>query len=132
MSELGSFASEAIRQMNPIRKGEFAFCRLTHSEYESTHLRPLCFFREDEGVTVILPVPEARAHGFSVVWIGTQITLSVNTSLDGVGFLAAVAIELAQAGIAVNAFSPISHDDLFVKPSDADLAMTVLCEMMKR
>jgi hypothetical protein len=54
------------------------------------------------------------------------ITLTVHSSLDGVGFLAAVTARLADAGIAVNAVSAFYHDHLFVPESRAEQALRLL------
>lgn len=57
-----------------------------------------------------------------------MITLSIHSSLDAVGFIAAVAGKLAQHGISVNPISAYYHDDLFVPSETADRAMKVLAE----
>ena len=43
-----------------------------------------------------------------------MITLDVHSSLESVGFLAAVSARLAAAGIPCNAVSAFHHDHLFV------------------
>ncbi len=115
--------------MEPIRGSDYAFCQIDEPTYRTTPVVPLAMFREEEGITVIYPVTEADNLRFPVAWVGTLITLNVNSSLDAVGFLARITNQLASANISVNAFSPISHDHLFVKPEDADRTMEILHKM---
>jgi uncharacterized protein len=46
--------------------------------------------------------------------------------LEAVGFMAAIATQLAQQGISTNPVSAFYHDHLFIPASDADKAMVVL------
>ncbi len=55
-----------------------------------------------------------------------MITLNIHSSLDAVGFLAAITTRLAAAGMGVNPVSGYFHDHLFVPADRADEAMTVL------
>jgi hypothetical protein len=54
------------------------------------------------------------------------ITLTVHSSLEAVGFLAAVTVPLAEAGISVNAVSAFHHDHLFVPVERAEDAQLLL------
>ena len=118
-----------IRNMQPVRGPDYAFCQVDEPTYKATAVTPLAMFREAEGVTVIFPLTEVDKLRFPVTWVGTLITLNVNSSLDAVGFIAKITSELASANISVNAFSPVSHDHLFVKPDDADSTMEILRKM---
>lgn len=119
-----------IQNMSPVRGNEYAFCQIDEKAYRSLPYIPLAMFREAEGITVIIPVESVKQFGLDPRWTGTQITLNVNSSLDAVGFLARITAALAKHEISVNAFSPVSHDHIFVKPRD-ELAMTVLIAMSK-
>ena len=55
-----------------------------------------------------------------------MIKLEVHSSLNAVGFIAAIAGRLAQAGISVNPVSAYFHDYLFVPTNKADEAMRIL------
>ena len=57
-----------------------------------------------------------------------MITLEIRSSLDAVGFLAAVTTKLAAHGIAVNAVSAFHHDHLFVPAERAEEALALLRE----
>jgi hypothetical protein len=118
-----------IRNMKPVRGADYAFCQIDELTYCTLPVIPLAMFNEVEGITVIYPTSEAENLGLTVVWIGTLITLNVNSSLDAVGFLARITNQLASENISVNAFSPVSHDHLFVKPADADRTMEILHKM---
>jgi hypothetical protein len=84
---------------------------------------------EDEGWTAVVPRPRADAAGLRYDGVFRRITLTVHSSLDAVGFLAAVAGALARAGIPCNAVSGLYHDHLFVPAGRADDAMHVLAEL---
>ena len=58
-----------------------------------------------------------------------MITLTVHSSLEAVGFLAAITARLAAAGISVNAVSGFYHDHLFVPEHKADEALHHLQNM---
>lgn len=118
-----------IHNMEPIRGSDYAFCQIDEATFHATSVMPLAMFCELEGITVIYPLAEAENLGLPVSWVGTLITLNVNSSLDAVGFLAKITSQLAAANISVNAFSPVSHDHLFVKPGDADRTIEILRKM---
>jgi uncharacterized protein len=58
--------------------------------------------------------------------------LTVHSSLEAVGFLAAITARLAETGISVNAVSAFYHDHLFVPHDRADEALARLQEMMRK
>ena len=81
-------------------------------------------FREDEGVTAIVPAELAQdAPAFA------RIILTVHSDLEGVGLTAAVSTALAEAGIACNVVAALHHDHLFVPASRAEEAMEVLARL---
>jgi hypothetical protein len=55
-----------------------------------------------------------------------MITLEVHSSLEAVGFLAAVTRRLAEARIGANPVSAFFHDHLFVPADRAEEAVTIL------
>ena len=89
-------------------------------------LDPICIFREEEATTVICPWERAEKAGIKAEGAYCQITLQVHSSLQAVGFLAAVASALAAAGIPCNAVSAFYHDHIFVPEEKASRAMEVL------
>lgn len=118
-----------LRSMQPIlRDGEFVFCSIALPHLGELNPLPIGLFQEDEGVTVILRREQAEAAGLQYTYIARTIVLSVHSSLDAVGFLAAIAAKLAQHGISVNPVSAYYHDYLFVPAEKATDAMKLLAE----
>lgn len=89
-------------------------------------LDPVCTVREDEGLTLILEKDQAERTGLPFTFESRRITLTVNSALEAVGFLAAVSARLAAAGISCNAVAGYHHDHLFVPAARADEALAVL------
>ena len=85
----------------------------------------LATFREDEGVSAIVPADVADEFGIEGPDFA-RITLMVHSDLEGVGLTAAVASALADAGIACNMVAALHHDHAFVPADRADDAHAVL------
>lgn len=119
-----------LRSMEPILDdGEYVICSVDGSAQEWIAVEPLGIFREDEGWTLILRRRQAEEAGLSFGRVFRRITLSVHSSLEAVGFLAAVSRALARQGISLNAVSAYYHDHLFVPASRAEEAMRTLREL---
>ena len=82
-------------------------------------------FREDEGVTAIVPESVARELGDDGPSMA-RITLMVHSSLEGVGLTAAVSGALADAGIACNMVAAYHHDHAFVPAARGEDALAIL------
>ena len=85
-------------------------------------------FREDEGVTAIVPselADELAIEGPDFA----RITLMVHSDLEGVGLTAAVSGSLADAGIACNMVAAFHHDHAFVPAACGEKALAVLQEL---
>jgi len=87
---------------------------------------PLMTYAEAEGLTLILRQDEAQAAGLAHLFPSRRITLNVHSSLEAVGFLAALLPALAAAGMGVNPVSAYFHDHLFVPADRADEALALL------
>ena len=85
-------------------------------------------FREDEGVTAIVPFELADELGIEGADFA-RITLMVHSDLEGVGLTAAVSGVLADAGIACNMVAAFHHDHAFVPAALAEKALDVLREL---
>jgi uncharacterized protein len=105
------------------------FCTIDARSMPAT-LNPIMTFREAEGATLILPEQEAHSAKLPASFRCRMITLEIHSSLEAVGFLAAIAARLAASGISVNAVSAFHHDHLFVPVDRAEEAMGVLEEMV--
>jgi hypothetical protein len=116
-----------IRAMSPrLLPGLFVFATV---DMVPAALDPIMTLREAEGTTLILPRDEAVAAGLAWTFSSRMITLEVNSSLDSVGFLAAITTKLAETGIPVNPVSGFYHDHLFVPEGRAEEAMAILLRM---
>jgi len=119
-----------LRDVKPeIHEGIFVFCTLAENEKLPAAITPLLTFREPEGTTLVIPREEAERLGLRYQFASRLITLTVHSSLDAVGFLAAITARLADAGISVNAVSAFYHDHLFVPEHRADEALALLQNM---
>lgn len=114
-----------LAQLSPrLNAGEFVF--LTLKEHLPAMVRPLAYFHEWEGESVVMRVEQAETiglkYGSSYAWI----TLDVNSALESVGLTAAVTGALAKAGIPCNVIAAFHHDHLFVPFADRERALDIL------
>ncbi|MEU2428391.1 MULTISPECIES: ACT domain-containing protein [unclassified Streptomyces] len=93
---------------------------------------PVVTVREPEGVTLVVPLGEADAAGLAYDYVAGWITLRVHSALDAVGLTAAVARELADAGLSCNVVAGFHHDHLFVPYERAAAAVTLLDGLARR
>ena len=117
-----------IAAMTPVLEpSEFVFC--TSSDAETiAKAQPLAlgWFREREGVSLILERGAAEALGFDVSLPMRRIELQVHSALDGVGLTAAVAAALGAEGIPCNIVAAFHHDHVFVPSDMAERALGAL------
>ena len=124
--------SVLLRSMRPeLHTGIFVFATLPPGQPVPTTLAPVMLFREVEGTTLILTEDEARGFGLAHTFRCRLITLTVHSSLDAVGFLAAITTRLATAGMSVNPVSAFHHDHLFVPANRAEEALDLLNELVR-
>ena len=122
-----------IRTMKPIlHQGDYVFCSIAGQPDYRLNLDPIGCFREAEGLTLILLKHRAEEAGLPYVGVFAMITLSVHSSLEAVGFLAAIATRLANHDISVNPVSAFYHDHLFVPVAQAEAAMTLLHQLAEK
>jgi len=114
-------------QMQP---GEYVFCTVTEGAMPDG-IKPLGTFREAEGMTLIIERHQADNRMLSYEDKYRMITLGVHSSLQAVGFLAAIASALAEEGIPCNAVSAFYHDHLFIPVDYADKAMRSLLLLVR-
>lgn len=79
-------------------------------------------FSEREGVCHIAPASAETAEDNRWAWL----EIAVYSDLNAVGFLAAIAAALAEAGIPCNAIAARHHDHIFVPETFADAAITAI------
>jgi hypothetical protein len=122
-----------LQAMQPeLETGEFVFCSVKELTSLTRSPEPWGQFREKEGITLILPKPEADRLGLHYEVTFALITLTVHSSLTAIGFLAAITQCLAQAGINVNAISAYYHDHLFVPFDKAELGLQLLAKFSQK
>lgn len=88
--------------------------------------------QEAEGTSLILPLTAAAEAGLPLAPQWRRITLTVHSSLEAVGFLAAITAALAPVGISTNAVAGYYHDHLFVPNDRAEDALVVLAQLADR
>ncbi len=112
-----------------LQPGEFVFCSVPPRAFaELEELNPLACYREEEGLSLLLDKAIAEQHGIKHTSVFRCITLSVHSSLDAVGFTAAVARKLAANGIPANVIAAFYHDHVFVPGELAEQALRYLTE----
>ena len=123
--------SGLIRSMKPVlNEGEFVFC--TFADTAQIDLsKAICVFKEQEGISVILPKSVADDNNFNYSYISSWITLLVHSSLEAVGLTAAVSAALAKENISCNTVAGFHHDHIFVAKKDAERAMRVLQNLVR-
>jgi len=120
--------SVLLKSMQPIlRKGEYVFCTVNNLS-DFMELNPIGFFKEDEGITLILLRDSADRAELLYNSVFRMITLSVHSSLEAVGFIAAIASKPSEHNISVNPISGYYHDHLFVPAVQSDKAIELLKE----
>ena len=124
--------SVLIASMEPVLDTEeYAFCSVQPSERSKIRSSCTMEFLENEGITLILKKQDAEKEKLDFSYPCRLITLSVHSSLEAVGFLAAITKQLAVAGISVNAVSAFYHDHIFVPTDKAEMALKLLKEMSR-
>ncbi|BDD61142.1 hypothetical protein MPDQ_007828 [Monascus purpureus] len=97
-------------------------------------LQPEMLFREPEGLTIIASKTLAESHGFGCadyVFPCKKLSLTVHSSLEAVGLLAAITNRFAERSISTTVVSGYFHDHIFVAVGSEETAMRVLEEMME-
>lgn len=115
-----------------LQPGEYVFASVSVDDSRIAQDAIVGWFRESEGITLILERSAAIAAGLEFSFPSRMITLTVHSSLEAVGFLALITERLAAAGISVNAISAYYHDHLFVPLQKADQAMHILQTIMEQ
>ncbi|WP_349434956.1 ACT domain-containing protein [Pararhizobium sp. A13] len=119
-----------LRDMRPdLRPAEYVYCTVPDAEAgDWLSLSPLGFFREDEGLTLILERTAADKARLAYGPVMRCITLTVHSALEAVGLTAAVAAALTRHGISANVVAAYHHDHIFVPVQDAERALDALAE----
>ncbi len=123
-----------LSEMSPqLEDREYVFASVEPAEASRyLALDPLGFFREAEGLTLILERSVAESHALAASAPMRCITLTVHSSLEAVGLTAAIATELAGLGISANVVAAYYHDHVFVPCAQAEQAVAALAALGRR
>ena len=112
-----------LNNLSPQTAGDWAFV-VVQDPAELGEIAPLMTFREEEGLTAV--VPASASSGLDVRFVGTRIDLTIHSSLSAAGLTAAVSGALAKQNIPANVVAAVYHDYLFVPPDRAEEALSIL------
>lgn len=117
-----------LRGMQPVlNRGRYVFTTVAGGVPPG--LAPVVTVAEAEGLTLVLRAEEADAARFPYDFVASWITLRVHSALEAVGLTAAVAGELAAAGISCNVVAGFHHDHLFVPEERGFEALALLNDL---
>lgn len=117
---------QLLKSMKPEHNsGDYVFCKV--ESLEQINLNEVeMFFREKEGITLILKKEIAEILKLEYSVIMAWITLTVHSSLEAVGLTAAFSKALSENGISCNVVAAFYHDHIFVNKKDIGKAMEIL------
>lgn len=121
-----------LASMSPEPNGETFVFVAAGDDADHPDLRPIMQFKEAEGLTLIVTRKAAEEAGISYAFPCRMITLNIHSSLEAVGFLAAVTTHLAALDVGVNAVSGFFHDHLFVPEDRVDDVLAALSELLSQ
>jgi hypothetical protein len=123
-----------LAYMSPVLiDGEFVFVSFPDARYgDHAQLEPVAAVSEGEGLTLVVPRPQADEQGLEYESVFRGITLTVHSSLQAVGLTAAFSAKLTEHGISANVIAGYFHDHIFVPRDDAEKAISALAELARR
>jgi uncharacterized protein len=104
-----------LSTMEPVLdENPFGFVSLSPDNNLLAIMVPFAVIREDEGVTIIMPLAVLNQHNLtSEAW--AKISLTIHSSLSAVGLTAAIATALGKENISANVVAGYYHDHFFVQ-----------------
>ncbi len=119
-------SKKILKSLKPTHNaGDFVFCvidDLNHIDVNDVVL----ILRENEGYTVIAEKSVADSLKLAYTFVAAWITLTIHSSLDGVGLTAAFSSTLAENNISCNVAAGYYHDHIFVNKKDVNRTMMIL------
>ena len=116
-----------FKQMQPVLDDEqMVFCSLPTDEAEKYLTSCQGYYREQEGVSLILNKHQADLDNLTYGPVFRRISLMVYSSLEAVGFLSRITEILSAQGISVNVVSGYFHDHLYINVKEAENAVMIL------
>lgn len=134
MPDIANTAYGMIAGMKPeLIPGVFVFVSTTSPTLiASLSSHAIATFREEEGLSLLVPIHLAERSGIEVSQPMRCITLNVYSSLEGVGLTAAVSKALSDADIPCNMIAAFHHDHVFVPSDRCANALEVLAQLQSR
>jgi len=134
MPEIAHTAQDMISNMTPVlQPGHFVYISTQDPTLTATLTNDaVSTFREEEGLSMLVPVQSAQNAGLSVDLPMRCITLNVYSSLEGVGLTAAVAAALGAHNVPCNMVAACHHDHVFVPSDKCDQALRVLKSLQRQ
>lgn len=125
------FLEDLIRQLSPkVDPTSYVYCTVPHAKYgELDKLKPIVSIAELEGLTLVIPLEQAKAEGLDYYRVFRRITLEGHSSLEALGLTSVVTSLLAERGITTNVIAGFYHDHMFVPSERIDEAMEALKEL---
>ncbi|MFY7958553.1 MAG: ACT domain-containing protein [Elsteraceae bacterium] len=116
-----------LRSLQPeLDPREFGVVALPLDAPTPVGVRPIGWFQEAEGQTLIAPADALSKAGFELPGGWARITLTVHSSLEAVGLTAVIASALAREGVSANVVAAFYHDHVFVPWSRRHDALAIL------
>lgn len=127
------FLQDLIKQLSPkLDSITYVYCTVAHAKYgELEKLKPIVSIAELEGLTLVIPLEQAKAQGLDYYRIFRRITLEGHSSLEALGLTSVVTSLLAERGITTNVIAGFYHDHIFVPSDRTDEAMDALQELAR-
>ncbi len=120
-----------LKTMKPaLNEGDYVFCTLPEG-FDFPVRDTISFFRESEGISVVIRKTDADQLNLKYDFIASWITLTVHSSLEAVGLTAIFAKALSDAQISCNVIAAYYHDHIFVDKKDCSQAMSILKHLSK-
>lgn len=126
--------AEIIAELQPsLSATPYVFCSLKNGSYgDLAEAEPLACIREEEGLSVVIPQPQADRLHLSYDGVFQCLTLRVHSSLQSVGLSALLTKELAARGISANIIAGHYHDHLLVPAERASEALETVQNLQSR
>lgn len=125
------FLKDLITQLSPkLDSTTYVYCTVPKAKYgDLEHLNPIVSIAELEGLTLVIPLDQAKAEGLNYYRVFRRITLEGHSSLEALGLTSVVTSLLAERGITTNVIAGFYHDHMFVPSDRTDEAMAALKEL---
>lgn len=125
------FLQDLITQLSPtLDSTTYVYCTVPQAKYgELAKLNPIVSIAELEGLTLVIPLEQAKTEGLDYYRIFRRITLEGHSSLEALGLTSVVTSLLAERGITTNVIAGFYHDHMFIPSDRAEEAMEALKEL---